>query len=120
MAHISSRSLCVLFASLLLLGLAVPSCTAWKPEKFTVSDLEHIQAALNLEYLEAEFFLWGVFGYGLDKIAPELVLGGPEPIGASLAPLDLITVDILIQIGLEEVGHLRYMFLQLDPVLAVK
>jgi hypothetical protein len=61
-----------------------------------------------------------VFGYGLDKIAPELVLGGPEPIGASFAPLDLITVDILIQIGLEEVGNLRYMFLQLEPVLAVK
>ncbi|CAK9864429.1 unnamed protein product [Sphagnum jensenii] len=115
MAHISSRSLCVLFASLLLLGLAVPSCTAWKPEKFTVSDLEHIQAALNLEYLEAEFFLWGVFGYGLDKIAPELVRGGPEPIGASFAPLDLITVDILVQISLEEVGHLRALQKALGP-----
>ncbi len=97
-------------ASLLLLGLAlVPRCTdAWKHKNFTVSDLEHIQLPLNLEYLEAEYFLWAAYGYGLDKIAPYLPQGGPEPIGVQKANLDNFTLDIVIQLGLQEVGHLRY------------
>jgi hypothetical protein len=75
--------------------------------KTTTKDKELAQVALNLEYFEAEYFLWGAYGYGLDKIASYLVDGGPPPIGAQKANLDAYYTDIYIQMGLQEVGHLR-------------
>ncbi|CAN6548440.1 unnamed protein product [Malus baccata var. baccata] len=39
-------------------------------------------------YLEAEFFLYGAFGHGLDTVDPSLTLGGPTPVGAKRAHLD--------------------------------
>ncbi|GLT67201.1 hypothetical protein SLA2020_395270 [Shorea laevis] len=71
------------------------------------SDLDLIEFPLNLEYLEAEFFLYGSLGHGLDTVAPNLTMGGPPPIGARRANLDPLTRDITIQFGLQEVGHLR-------------
>ncbi|KAG0626248.1 hypothetical protein M758_2G114300 [Ceratodon purpureus] len=73
----------------------------------TVMDKELAQVALNLEYFEAEYFLWGSVGYGLDKEAPHLADGGPAPIGAQQANLDEYYKDIFYQMGLQEVGHLR-------------
>ncbi|GJN31448.1 hypothetical protein PR202_gb19848 [Eleusine coracana subsp. coracana] len=70
-------------------------------------DVDPIQFALNLEFTEAEFFLHGAFGVGLDEVAPELALGGPPPIGARKANLDVVTWRIIAEFGLEEVGHLR-------------
>ncbi|KAL7084033.1 hypothetical protein ACP275_14G200500 [Erythranthe tilingii] len=47
-------------------------------------------------------------GYGLGKIAPELVMGGPPPISALKANLDFIlTVNIIQEFTFQEVGHLR-------------
>ncbi|KAL5097830.1 hypothetical protein RYX36_002157, partial [Vicia faba] len=58
-------------------------------------------------YLEAEFFLYGSTGHGLDKISPELADGGPTPIGAKLAKFnDTVIRDIVYQFALQEVGHL--------------
>ncbi|KAK4257859.1 hypothetical protein QN277_007393 [Acacia crassicarpa] len=62
---------------------------------FTDNDL--IEFALNLEYLEAEFFLIGSSGYGLDVVSPDLAQGGPSPIGGTLAQLDPLTKDIIFQ-----------------------
>lgn len=62
---------------------------------------------MNLEYLEAEFFLFGALGLGLDKVAPNLTMGGPSPIGAQKANLDPLTRDIILQFAWQEVGHLR-------------
>ena len=76
-----------------------------------VLDKELAQVALNLEYLEAEYFLWGSVGYGLDKEAPYLVDGGPEPIGAQKANLTPYYQDIFYQFALQEVGHLRYIWI---------
>lgn len=76
--------------------------------KTTVKDKELAQVALNLEYFEAEYFLWASYGYGLDVIAPYLVGGGPAPIGAQKANLDPYYTDVFKQMGLQEVGHLRY------------
>ncbi|XP_021906758.1 desiccation-related protein PCC13-62-like [Carica papaya] len=70
-------------------------------------DKDLLEFPLNLEYLEAEFFLYGSLGYGLDKVAPQLTLGGPAPIGAKKANLDPITRDIIEQFAWQEVGHLR-------------
>ncbi|OVA19009.1 hypothetical protein BVC80_8333g5 [Macleaya cordata] len=70
-------------------------------------DIDLMQFPLNLEHLEADFFLYGALGYGLDKIAPELVMGGPPPKGAMKANLDNLTRDIITEFGYQEVGHLR-------------
>jgi hypothetical protein len=76
-------------------------------DEATVMDKELTQIALNLEYFEAEYFLWGSVGYGLDKEAPHLADGGPAPIGAQQANLDEYYKDIFYQMGLQEVGHVR-------------
>ncbi|WVZ56907.1 hypothetical protein U9M48_007373 [Paspalum notatum var. saurae] len=70
-------------------------------------DVEPMQFALNLEYTEAEFFLHGAFGVGLDQIAPNLALGGPPPVGARKADLDEVTWRVIAEFGLQEVGHIR-------------
>lgn len=71
------------------------------------SDIDLLEFPLNLEYLEAEFFLYGSLGVGLDKVAPNLTKGGPTPIGGQLASLDPVTKDVILQFALQEVGHLR-------------
>ncbi|XP_027166346.1 desiccation-related protein PCC13-62-like [Coffea eugenioides] len=71
------------------------------------SDVDLLEFPLNLEYLEAEFFLWGTLGYGLDNVAPELTGNGPEPIGAKIAKLSPFVRDVVAQFAFQEVGHLR-------------
>ncbi|KAB1225617.1 Desiccation-related protein PCC13-62 [Morella rubra] len=71
------------------------------------SDVDLLEFPLNLEFLEAEFFLYGAFGYGLDKVAPHLAQGGPTPTGARWAHLDPFTRDVIKQFAYQEVGHLR-------------
>lgn len=61
-------------ASLILL-LIPGSYSAKLPQ----SDVDLLEFPLNLEYLEAEFFLFGSLGHGLDKVAPNLTVGGPAP-----------------------------------------
>lgn len=90
------------FASLIL--LLIPGSYA---SKLPQSDVDLLEFPLNLEYLEAEFFLFGSLGYGLDKVAPNLALGGPAPIGAKKANLDPFTKDVVLQFAWQEVGHLR-------------
>lgn len=75
----------------------------WLPK----SDVDLLEFPLNLEFLEAEFFLWGSLGHGLDSQAPELAGGGPAPIGARMAHLDPLTRDIVAQFAFQEVGHIR-------------
>lgn len=70
-------------------------------------DVNLLQFAENLEHLEADFFLWGALGYGLDEVAPQLVMGGPPPIGAKKAKLDNLTLNIITEFAYEEVAHLR-------------
>ncbi|XP_034690623.1 desiccation-related protein PCC13-62-like, partial [Vitis riparia] len=70
-------------------------------------DVDRIQFALNLEFLEAEFFLHGALGEGLDQVAPQLAHGGPPPIGARKANLDDVERRIIEEFGYQEVGHLR-------------
>ncbi|KAG9146372.1 hypothetical protein Leryth_018421 [Lithospermum erythrorhizon] len=71
------------------------------------SDVDLLEFPLNLEYLEAEFFLWGALGYGLDSVAPTLGSGGPQPIGTKMAKLSPVIRDIITQFAFQEVGHLR-------------
>ncbi|KAF6134054.1 hypothetical protein GIB67_038345 [Kingdonia uniflora] len=93
----------VFFFIVFLLFCSVVSST-FVPSK---SDADLLEFPLNLEYLEAEFFLWGALGYGLDKVAPNLSMGGPPPIGVRKAHLDPLTKDIITQFAYQEVGHIR-------------
>ena len=78
--------------------------------KLPQSDVDLLEFPLNLEYLEAEFFLFGSLGHGLDKVAPSLTVGGPAPIGAKKANLDPFIKDVVLQFAWQEVGHLRLYF----------
>ncbi|KAJ6423605.1 hypothetical protein OIU84_024554 [Salix udensis] len=71
------------------------------------TDKDLVQFPLNLEFLEAEFFLSGALGHGLDAIEPDFAGGGPPPIGAQKANLDPVTRKIIEEFGYQEVGHLR-------------
>lgn len=107
--------------TLLLTLLLVPSSYAsdliplhhhhQKASGLPKSDVDLVEFPLNLEYLEAEFFLWGALGRGLDTVAPNLTSGGPPPIGARQAKLDPLIRDIITQFALQEVGHLRFIFI---------
>ncbi|CAL4914354.1 unnamed protein product [Urochloa decumbens] len=70
-------------------------------------DVDPVQFALNLEYNEAEFFLHGAYGQGLDQIAPGMAMGGPPPVGARKANLDEKTLPVIKEFALQEVGHIR-------------
>ncbi|XP_068659859.1 ferritin-like catalase Nec2 [Aristolochia californica] len=71
------------------------------------TDIDLLQFALNLEYLEAEWFLFGALGHGLDTIAKDLVMGGPAAIGAHRANIDDATRRIIEEFGYQEIAHLR-------------
>ncbi|XP_054793243.1 ferritin-like catalase Nec2 [Prosopis cineraria] len=97
----SKTSIKVAFLSFLLVLLASAEA------RMKINDADLLEFPLNLEFLEAEFFLIGASGHGLDSVAPELADGGPPPVGATLANLGFLVRDIILQFGLQEVGHLR-------------
>ncbi|XP_057870161.2 ferritin-like catalase Nec2 [Cryptomeria japonica] len=80
---------------------------SYVPGKVQAGDVDLVEFPLNLEYLEAEFFLFGALGYGLDKVAPELPSGGPSPVGGMKANLSSVVHDIILEFAYQEVGHLR-------------
>ncbi|GAB4855582.1 Ferritin-like catalase Nec2 [Ancistrocladus abbreviatus] len=87
-----------------------PKCQSpYPPDVLPIyqEDIDLLQFAQNIEHAEADFFLWGALGYGLDKVAPELVMGGPPPVGVKKANLDSFTESIIREFAYEEVGHLR-------------
>ncbi|KAE8681617.1 Desiccation-related protein PCC13-62 [Hibiscus syriacus] len=86
----------------IVMGVTLPQC---RPIVATDTDL--IQFALNLEFLEAEFFLFGALGRGLDDFAPSLAQGGPPPVGGRIADLDPLIRRIIQEFGYQEIGHIR-------------
>lgn len=97
------------FLILLLASTSVQS-TFFLPK----SDKNLLEFPLNLEYFEAEYFLFGSLGKGLDSIEPDLADGGPSPIGAKQANLSLFVQDIITQFGYQEIGHVRYVHVPLQ------
>ncbi|KAL4297681.1 hypothetical protein GQ457_12G005350 [Hibiscus cannabinus] len=105
-------STAIFFISLSVISLLPSAYSAdfsvgYKESAVPKSDLDLLEFPLNLEYLEAEFFLFGALGYGLDKVEPSLAEGGPSPIGGKKANLDTVTGDIILQFAYQEVGHLK-------------
>ncbi|TKY54276.1 Desiccation-related protein PCC13-62 [Spatholobus suberectus] len=99
-------STAVLLTSLVL-PLFILSSVNVSQAQAPTSDVDRLEFQLNLEYVVAEYFLYGTTGRGLDAAAPELAQGGPPPIGGKLANLDPFTKDVFFQFALQKVGHLR-------------
>lgn len=95
-------------ASLIRFLIILPVAYSSYSYKIPGDDVDLVEFPLNLEFLEAEFFLYGTYGYGLDKVAPNLTKGGPPPVGGRRAHLDPLTRDIIMQFAWQEVGHLRF------------
>ncbi|XP_059654417.1 ferritin-like catalase Nec2 [Cornus florida] len=112
MSTSSSVMFMILMSNFMMINVCFsePTChPTYPPNAVPVADedVDLLQFAENLEHLEADFFLYGALGYGLDVVAPQLVMGGPPPIGAKKANLDFLTRNIITEFAYQEVGHLR-------------
>lgn len=106
MATTPRSSFFIILPFLLFLNLDVAS-SALSCAPLAASDRDLVEFALNLEFLEAEFYLNGALGKGLDEVNPALAGGGPAPRGARKANLDVDERRIIEEFGYQEVGHLR-------------
>uniref|UniRef100_A0A0D9ZUB8 Desiccation-related protein PCC13-62 n=1 Tax=Oryza glumipatula TaxID=40148 RepID=A0A0D9ZUB8_9ORYZ len=92
-------------------GSADPRCHASPPRRGAVavypSDMAHLQFLLNAKFVEAEWFLHGALGRGIDFIDGALSGGGPPPTGARKATLDFRATEVAAELGYQEVGHIR-------------
>ncbi|TVU17799.1 hypothetical protein EJB05_33856 [Eragrostis curvula] len=88
-----------------------PRCRPAAPRRGALpvypSDMEQLQFLLNAKYVEAEWFLHGALGRGVDFLDRNLSGGGPRPVGARKADLDFRTTEIAAELGYQEVGHIR-------------
>lgn len=97
-----------LLTFLLLLRSNAETTQQHKP--IPAHDVDLVQFAMNLEFLEAEFFLFGAFGKGLDSFVPDLTSGGPAPVGGKKAKLDPLVQSVVEELGYEEIGHLKAIY----------
>lgn len=109
MILLSSKLFCISLSQDLLCPTGTPKVGL----PVSKEDIDLLQFSENLEFLEAEYFLWATHGYGLDIVAPELVMGGPPPIGVRKANLDFFTSKIINEFALQEVGHLRSVLIRI-------
>ncbi|MCD7452150.1 hypothetical protein HAX54_015262 [Datura stramonium] len=110
MALISAFVISMVFSELVLVCHSNPICGSGYPEDeipVYKEDRDYVHFAQNLEFWEAEYFLWASYGYGLDVLAPNLTKGGPPPIGVQKANLDPLIHNIIMEFGNQEIGHLR-------------
>ncbi|KAJ0961167.1 hypothetical protein J5N97_000851 [Dioscorea zingiberensis] len=101
LSSVSSSLQCIV-----LLLISCNSANSVGANSVPMNEKDMVQFALNLEFLEAEFFLNSALGRGLDEVAPGLAMGGPPPVGAQRAALSDPIDDIIIQFAYQEVGHL--------------
>lgn len=88
-------------ASISLLCLAMASQAIAQ-----VTDVDILNFALNLEYLEAEFYACATTGKGLDT---SLRGGGPPSIGCTKANLTGPTMSIAEEIAADELNHVIFL-----------
>ncbi|XP_075108766.1 ferritin-like catalase Nec2 [Nicotiana tabacum] len=110
MAFVSAFVISMVFSELVFVCQSNPVCQPIYP-KYEIpvykEDRDNVHFAQNLEFLEAEYFLWASKGHGIDVMAPYLTKGGPPPIGAQKANLDSLTYRIIEEFAYQEIGHLR-------------
>jgi len=80
------------------------------PTGSTIGDPEILNFALNLEYLEAEFYSYAVFGVGLpDSIRGGLGTRGTTIPGRRVAFTDNVVAQYALEIAQDEIAHVRFL-----------
>ncbi|HEY0203086.1 MAG TPA: ferritin-like domain-containing protein [Acetobacteraceae bacterium] len=97
----------VMAAGAIATGAAVTSSPA---EAQTVTDNDILNFALNLEYLEGEYYSRGFLGRGLDAADRDGVGGSGFVLGGSQVPFRTPAIAGAVQrIVLDEVDHIRFL-----------
>jgi hypothetical protein len=97
----------VMAAGAIATGAAVTSSPA---EAQTVTDTDILNFALNLEYLEGEYYSRGFLGRGLDAADRDGVGGSGFVLGGSQVPFRTPAIAGAVQrIVLDEVDHIRFL-----------
>ena len=86
---------------------AVNGCLSSKSIAADVPQADVLNFALNLEYLEAEFYLYGTTGAGLSASDTGTATGPTT--GGAMAPLTGMTLTIMQEIAADERLHVRYL-----------
>jgi hypothetical protein len=96
-------------------GAALAACTpgviAVDPPAKPDLDVAVLNFALNLEYLEAEFYLWAAFGRGLSDADAG---GGPASVGGRQLtytgqPIDAAVKAYIEEIAIDEENHVKFL-----------
>jgi rubrerythrin len=96
-------------------GAALAACTpnviAVDPPAKKDIDVDVLNFALNLEYLEAEFYLWAAFGRGLSDADAG---GGPASVGGKKLvytgqPIDPAVQAYIEEIAIDEENHVKFL-----------
>jgi len=96
-----------LAAGLLLTGTAAKQAQA---QTSTPSDLDVLRFALNLEYLEAEFYSYAVKGTGIDvSLTPGTGTAGATTGGAKVNFADPNVAAIAAEIAQDELNHVIFL-----------
>lgn len=71
-----------------------------------ITDADILNFALNLEYLEASFYSYAVYGRGLDE---SMLGGGPKPMGGMKGNLTGVTAAYAAEIAADEINHVQFL-----------
>ncbi len=97
----------VMAAGAIATGAAVTSSPA---EAQTITDTDVLNFALNLEYLEGEYYSRGFLGRGLDAADRDGVGGSGTVLGGSQVPFRTPAIAGAVQrIVIDEVDHIRFL-----------
>lgn len=85
----------------LVLGLSIFAAPA-----AAITDVDILNFALNLEYLEGSFYSYAVFGHGLES---ELLGGGPPVIGGQKGHLTGDVANYANEVAIDEINHVKFL-----------
>ncbi|GAQ82932.1 hypothetical protein KFL_001290230 [Klebsormidium nitens] len=83
-----------------------PTAGTPAPTAGPITDADILNFALNLEYLEGEFYSWAAFGKGLES---SLTGGGGPVIGGQKASLSADAQAYAEQIAIDEINHVKFL-----------
>jgi hypothetical protein len=96
---------------MLSVGVALGACAPVAIAQAPDIDVDVLNFALNLEYLEAEFYSWAAFGKGLDAADAG---GGPASTGGKKLvytgqPIDNAVKAYIEEIANDEIAHVKFL-----------